>query len=209
MAKTFLPEIGAQGRPGASPLVYILLGLLAIAVLGSTYITRFHWVTGLQTKVATLEAELVAEREARQAAEQNLALLTRQVQGLSAINDVELIYGDPDLERVPRDAVKLPYTRQGSVLVHKTDKRSLFYFTGDKETLGDIASHPRVLGSYYLWPILREENKLEGRGNTPLPPGTLVRVPTRLGDWRVRSATTAAGTPDKVRDEVFKQASIN
>lgn len=207
MARDFLPPIGGDRRGPSGVIVYAVLALLIVGLGGLAYMTRFRWVTNLQGRVAQLEVAAERAQAQRDEMASEVDALTREVAGMRAVNDVEIIFGGEE-EPLDRDAVKLPYKRQGSVLVHRTSKKSLYYFTGEGETLADVAAHPGTLGAWYLWPVLKEENNLKGRGSSELPPRTLLKVPTRLGDWRVRAATTAAGTPDAVRSEIFKQAGI-
>ena len=208
MGKDFLPPIGSRGSTMSLgiPLGVGLVAVLAVAAVG--YGIRFYWGSTIETQILSLERSLDDEKGERNAAKARIRALETQVAGLSAVNGVELIYGGSG-KALPKMEVKLPYKRQGSVVVHATREKSLYYFTANDETLGEIASHPRTLGAWYLWPILRDENKLKGRGGTKLPPSTLLKIPTRLGDWRLRSATTTAGAPDAVRNKVFEQSGID
>jgi hypothetical protein len=147
------------------------------------------------------------DETASQDREARLRSVERHLAGLSAALNIELIYGG-SAKPLAKDEVKLPYRREGNLNTHQAGDVRLYYFTAKGETLGDVAAHPGTLGAWYLWPLLRDENDLKGRGDTTLPEGTLLAVPRKITDWKLRNATTSAGAPDAVRNEILSQAGI-
>jgi hypothetical protein len=196
------------------PLLVVLLPL--IAGYGSYKFVQVRSLRPLVSEVAGMQKAATSSQADQDKMAKEVDRLRRQVGALQAIAKVEIVWGgasdSPKGSKLPeaRDTkIDFAYTRAGSFWVHPRDgQATVWYYTDEGDTLARIAAQPRVLGAYYLWPILATENGLKMSATDALPAGSLVRVPLKVNEAQIRRAITEAGAPDKARDDIFAQAGL-
>jgi hypothetical protein len=208
VATDYSISLGGNKKTGLGPGIWILTAALFFSMVSLLWLVRYRWVGGLRIEVDKTASVVQEQDERISLLLSQLGETTRKVQALEEISGVEMVIGKPG-EALGRTDVKLPYVQESGLLIHKRSSRKLYYLVGTEQTLGDIAAHPRILGAWYLWPLLSEGNGLSARsGSHRVRPGEVLAVPTKVTRWTMRQATTTAGAPDAVREEIFRQGKL-
>ena len=198
------------------PLLVILLP--AAAAYGAWKYTQVKSIRPLGERIAAMKKAADSSQADQDKMSREVEKMKREIAALQTIAKVDILWGGDAAEKIekgkkPVDAkdlkIDFAYTRQGSVWTNpKAQNGTIWYYTEEGETLGRIAAEQRVLGAYWLWPVLAEENGLKINGTDSLPAGQMLRVPARIAEYQIRHAITEAGAPDKARDEIFAQAGL-
>lgn len=211
------PEMMRLGpdRGSKIPVLPLLVVLLPIAAgVGTWRYIQVKSIRPLQASVRQIHKSLDKSETEQDGFSRDVTRMKREIDALQAIARVEILWGG---EANPKDAkieakdtkIDFAFTHTGNLWVPPKDTGvTTWYYTDEHQTLGRIAAEPRVLGAYWLWPILAAENGLKVNGTEPLPAGQMIRIPARITEYQIRRAITEAGTPDKARDAIFAQAGL-
>lgn len=202
-------------RGGRFPTLGLLVVLLPLAAAFGTWkYVEIKALRPLNLQVATLRKSFDASQSDQDKMAKEVERMKRQVGALQTIAKVEILWGGAtDKGKAPETAketkVEFAFTRNGSNWVSPHEiNGTVWYYADQGDTLARIAAQPRVFGTWWLWPILAQENNLKVTGIEPLAAGTLIRIPNRIAEQQIRRAITEAGTPDKAKDEILAQAGL-
>lgn len=197
------------------PLLVILLPLAS--AYGTLKYVQTRTLRPLNERLAAMKKAADVSQTDQDKIERDVEKMKREVAALQAIAKVEILWGgelaEGEKKGKPVDAkdtkIDFAFTHQGGVWVNpRATNGTIWYYTDEGETIARISAQSRVLGAYWLWPILAEENNLKVTGTEPLAAGQMLRIPAKIVEYQIRHAITEAGAPDKARDEIFAQAGL-
>ncbi len=205
--RDFRPPLGSDRRSRLPILPILVVALPLLSMLVTLRLVQVRSLRPMREELTTIEERFAVAQEERRVLGETVERLQKSVAAMQTISKVQLVWGDS----TEHTRVAFAYKREpgSSWWEHpREEPYTLYYYASRGDTLARIASHPRILGASYLWPILASENGLRANGSDPLPAGRLIKVPARLHESQIRRAIVEAGAPDKARDEIFGQAGI-
>lgn len=197
------------------PLLVILLPLCS--AYGTWKYVQVKSLRPVNERIAAMKKAAESSQADQDKIARDVERMKREVAALQAIAKVEIFWGGElaggDKKAKPVEAkdtkIDFSFTHQGGVWVNPRETSgTIWYYTDEGETLARISAQSRVLGAWWLWPILAEENNLKISGTEPLAAGQMLKIPARISEYQIRHAITEAGAPDKARDEIFAQAGL-